>query len=240
MLEIIRLARRRHRSPGDYRAMQKYIAERAVAEIEARGIDLGGCDILETAAGSGGYSGVLNRKAKTFLANDMGANPYFEQNDIPFMPFDLASRFPLESDSFDLIFSSSLIEHVSDPAQYLQECRRVLRPDGTLYLSFPPFYSLAMVGAHGFQPFHFLGERACLAIVNRLRGTNARSYATSWPDYGLYPLTINGVAGMLKANGYRVTDSFTRMFPVNTARLPGFLKDLATWHVCYLARPDQA
>lgn len=240
MLEIIRLARRRHRSPDDYRAMQEYIAERAVAEIEARGIDLRGCDVLETAAGTGGYSRVLNRKAKTFLANDMRADPFFDQNDIPFLPFDLASRFPLEQDSFDLIFSSSLIEHVRDPAQYLQECRRVLRPDGTLYLSFPPFYSLAMVGAHGFQPFHFLGEKACLAIHNRLHGTEAQSYATSRPDYGLYPLTIDGVAGMLEAAGYEVIDTFTRMFPVNTAKLPGFLKDLATWHVCYLATPGQA
>lgn len=44
-------------------------------------------------------------------------------------------RVPLASDSFDVVFSTQVLEHVDDPALYLQECRRVLKPGGRLVLS---------------------------------------------------------------------------------------------------------
>lgn len=238
MFEIIKLARRRHQSPEDYRKMQTHIAERAVAEIESRGIDLGCCDVLETAAGRGGYSRILAPKAKSFLATDFEVDPFFEKNGIPFNAFDLTRPFPLPSDSYDFVYSSSVIEHLADPKSYIGECARVLRPDGVLYLSFPPFYSLAMIGGHGYQPFHFFGERIAIKMFNWRYGANQTSYATTWGHFGLYPLTIAAVETLINGNGFRVFDSYTRLFPVNTAKLPGILKDFATWHVCFLARPN--
>lgn len=237
MYEIFKLARRRNRSPDDYRKMQTYIAERAVAEIEARGIDLGCCDMLETAAGHGGYSTVLAPRAKTFLANDAYEDPFFGENGIPFRRFNLMEPFPLPAQSYDLIYSSSIIEHLACPEPYLKECRRVLRPNGVLYLSFPPFYSLAMIGGHGYQPFHFLGERIAVAMHNRRYGSKMKSYATTWGEFGLHPLTISAVKKLISDNGFQIFDTYTRLCPINTAKLPGFLKDLATWHVCFLARP---
>ena len=53
---------------------------------------------------------------------------------------------PFADRSFDLVLSHAVIEHVSDAALYLRECRRVLRPDGRLYLSTAPYLSFA--GAH--------------------------------------------------------------------------------------------
>jgi hypothetical protein len=31
-------------------------------------------------------------------------------------------------------------------------------------------------------------------------------------------------------------DQYTKLWSLNMARLPGVLKDLLTWHVCFLAR----
>lgn len=236
MFEIVRLARNRSRSRDNYRAMQEYIASRAIDELEERGVDLADCKVLELAAGFGGYSIVLNRKAKCFLANDLSHDRFFEENGIPFLQFDVMKEFPLETESFDLIFCSSLIEHLPDPNPFLRECRRVLRPQGMLYLSFPPFYSLAMIGGHGFQPFHFLGEGLALRMHNWTRNAKVESYATVWGNWGLYPLTIGKVTGLIARNGFQIFDIYSRMSPINTARLPWILKDLATWHVCYLAR----
>lgn len=42
---------------------------------------------------------------------------------------------PLPDDSFDAVLSSQVLEHVEEPALYLSECARVLRPGGTLVLS---------------------------------------------------------------------------------------------------------
>lgn len=44
-------------------------------------------------------------------------------------------RLPLEDDSFDVVLSTQVLEHVEDPALYLAECERVLRPGGQLLLS---------------------------------------------------------------------------------------------------------
>jgi SAM-dependent methyltransferase len=42
---------------------------------------------------------------------------------------------PCEDESFDAVLSTQVLEHVADPALYLSECHRVLRPDGRLLLS---------------------------------------------------------------------------------------------------------
>ena len=237
MFPILKLARNRLRSEDDYRAMQAYIANRALDELEHRGIEIATCDVLELAAGLGGYSTVLNRRARSFLANDMTEKTFFEDHGIPFHAFDVTEPFPLPSESFDLIYCSSLIEHVAEPAKLLRECRRVLRSDGTLYLSFPPFYSLALVGGHGFKPYHLLGESMALRAYNRRHGTDLESYAEVGNNLALYPLRIGEVSRLITEAGFEISQTFTRMSLVNTAKWPWFLKDLATWHVCYLARP---
>lgn len=43
--------------------------------------------------------------------------------------------------SFDLVISLNTLEHVSNPAKYLQECYRVLRPGGFGYFSWYPLWS---------------------------------------------------------------------------------------------------
>jgi SAM-dependent methyltransferase len=50
---------------------------------------------------------------------------------------------PLGDATADAVFSSQVLEHVADPALYLRECRRVLRPGGHLLLS-----------THGIMVYH--------------------------------------------------------------------------------------
>jgi SAM-dependent methyltransferase len=42
---------------------------------------------------------------------------------------------PLDDESFDVVLSTQVLEHVADPATYLAECFRVLRPGGRMLLS---------------------------------------------------------------------------------------------------------
>lgn len=46
-------------------------------------------------------------------------------------------RIPLESDGFDLILSDYVFEHVEDPALFLSEAARVLKPGGSLMFRTP-------------------------------------------------------------------------------------------------------
>lgn len=51
---------------------------------------------------------------------------------------DLGSRF---ESSADIVLLLDVIEHVEDPAALLSRIRRLIRPGGRLFVSFPPFYS---------------------------------------------------------------------------------------------------
>ncbi|HEY1523454.1 MAG TPA: class I SAM-dependent methyltransferase [Solirubrobacteraceae bacterium] len=50
---------------------------------------------------------------------------------------------PVADESVDVVLSTQVLEHVADPALYLSECRRVLRPRGRMLLS-----------THGFMVYH--------------------------------------------------------------------------------------
>jgi SAM-dependent methyltransferase len=47
---------------------------------------------------------------------------------------------PFADNSFDLVTSYDVFEHVENLADVLAECRRVLKPGGALYAVFPPFH----------------------------------------------------------------------------------------------------
>ncbi len=56
----------------------------------------------------------------------------FDTSDGRHLPFD--DRF------FDVIIMNDTFEHLSDAAQVLEECARILRVSGRLYINFPPYH----------------------------------------------------------------------------------------------------
>jgi len=55
---------------------------------------------------------------------------------------DLENKLPLGNDSYDVIFSCSVFEHVFNIRQLFEECHRVLRPGGKLIIIVPHFAGL--------------------------------------------------------------------------------------------------
>lgn len=51
---------------------------------------------------------------------------------------------PYADAAFDLVVSMDVIEHVADPAPWLREAFRVLRPSGTLFLTTPNYSSWSL------------------------------------------------------------------------------------------------
>jgi SAM-dependent methyltransferase len=67
---------------------------------------------------------------------------------------DCNGRLPFETDSFDLVWCSEVIEHLVNPVASLMELRRVTRPGGELILTTPNSYMLLfrLIAAVGLTP----------------------------------------------------------------------------------------
>jgi SAM-dependent methyltransferase len=220
---LLRLACKRSHSYSDYQEFQIYQASLVLNYLRVHGICVKNTMVLDLGCGHGGYSYVLSRAGAHVISLDLRrpktALPAFTQGD--------ATKLPFADRSFSLVFCASLIEHVADPARLLAEVRRVLAPEGYVYLSFPPFYS--PVGGHQFKPYHLLGERLAL----RLSRYKANGFATCFGDWGLYPLSIRRAQRLIKEAGLEVVHISTRFFPINFARLP-WLGEFLTWHVQFI------
>ncbi|MGG1249724.1 class I SAM-dependent methyltransferase [Brevibacillus agri] len=64
---------------------------------------------------------------------------------VSFMTGD-AARTDFADNTFDTIIMNDAMEHVGEPEKTLEECFRILKPGGHLYINFPPYYH--PYGAH--------------------------------------------------------------------------------------------
>lgn len=69
------------------------------------------------------------------------ANDVLDELRVPVHPFvqGVGESIPFPDNSFDLIYSFNVFEHVADPSRVLAEALRVLKPGGHLYFSFPSY-----------------------------------------------------------------------------------------------------
>ncbi len=56
-----------------------------------------------------------------------------------FVAFRSPEVFPVEDEKFDLVFCVFVMEHVTRPAVFLDECKRILKPGGKLFILCPDF-----------------------------------------------------------------------------------------------------
>jgi SAM-dependent methyltransferase len=68
------------------------------------------------------------------IAERLGAKPTFEFGDI-------TQRTSLPDASFDLVYSVSVLEHISDVSKAFREMRRLLRPGGLMVHCWNPYFS---------------------------------------------------------------------------------------------------
>jgi len=155
-----------------------------------------------------------------------------------------ALSLPFADATFDLVFCSSLIEHVPDPHRLLGEIRRVLADGGWCYLSFPPFYSPR--GGHQFAPYHLLGERFATWAYRRFNAkkiaewqrevlSDGETYDRAFKGFGLRKVTIKSAKKWIAESGLEIVSVSTRLSDVNPASWP-VIGEFLTWHAEFLLR----
>ena len=73
---------------------------------------------------------------------------------------DANKKFPLEDNSYDVVISRETIEHLYEDVDFLNECYRVLKKDGTLIITTPNLTSLKnrILMLFGFNPRYAIAD----------------------------------------------------------------------------------
>jgi SAM-dependent methyltransferase len=109
------------RSTGDGRVLDFGCgAGEVVRLLRSEGIECYGADVFYEGAGDRGDP-LVSPMVENGFVREIGPD----------------GRLPFEDDSFDLIVSDQVFEHVEDLEAVLDELDRVLRPDGRMYHHFP-------------------------------------------------------------------------------------------------------
>lgn len=79
------------------------------------------------------------------------------KKDIKCVCADANYKFPYDDESFDIIVSNQVMEHVTNTDNFLKEVRRILKPSGYAIISTPNISSIHNLGMLilGKQPFSF-------------------------------------------------------------------------------------
>jgi SAM-dependent methyltransferase len=88
-----------------------------------------GARILEIGAGTGQQARELARRGFAVEAIEIPSSGYRAARTYPITDYD-GRHIPFADASFDIVFSSNVLEHVADLTALNREIRRVLKPDG--------------------------------------------------------------------------------------------------------------
>lgn len=145
---------------------------------------------------------LLRRATAAGVAGDLPAHLTFLQSQ--------SEHLPADDGSFDIVYTWSAFEHVTNPMALLCEVRRVLAPHGALFLQLWPFY-FSPRGSHLWEWFpedfhHLLSSEE--KITERMR-SSAR-HPPAWTEYmageftNLNRVTVDDLGEALVAAGLTV------------------------------------
>lgn len=110
-----------------------YLAELRRRELglalAASGVDVSGLSVLEIGSGNGAQLVALRARGASATGVDLASSVYSGQRLADIIDYD-GETLPFADRSFDVVFSSHVLEHVGDLPRLSGEMRRVLRPGG--------------------------------------------------------------------------------------------------------------
>lgn len=85
--------------------------------------------VLEIGAGAGWQAKYLANRGYIVSAIDLPSSNYLEKRIWPVIDYD-GSKIPFDDNTFDVIFSSNVLEHIPNIYAFQEEIHRVLKQDG--------------------------------------------------------------------------------------------------------------
>ena len=210
-----------------------FLADDTIALIE-RYQPLTGMRVVDVGGGSGYFAEAFRRAEATSAFIEPEWDEMTEVGrKLGFGIVGDGCHLPLADGSFDVSFSSNVVEHVKDPWLFLDELVRVVRPGGLVFMAFTNW--LSPFGGHETSPWHYVGgEWAARRYEQKLGYPPKNRFGES-----LYKLSIAEVLRWARHYpGARLVDTFPRYYPYWTKPLvlvPG-IREIATWNLVVVLR----
>lgn len=136
-------------------------------------------DVMDFGCGPGFGTDILAKTAKSVIGVDIrrkalnyARNTYINPN-LSFIKVNTSFPLPFADNSFDVIISSHVIEHIPDVKGNLEEIKRILKPNGKLILSTPNRKHRLLPFQKPFNPYHFR-EYSFRSLKRDLKGVFAK------------------------------------------------------------------
>ena len=158
--------------------------------------------LLDYGCGAKPYEIIITTYIKNYIGVDIGNNPKADYLIEP------GQKLPFNDKYFDIVLSSQVLEHVEESNQYLNECNRVLKNNGLLFLSthgtwqyhttidvqrWTSYGLRKLIGSYNFEIIDFVPILGQLALTSQLRLTYYNSVANYFGAIGrciVLPISI--------------------------------------------------
>ena len=196
---------------------------------------LQGALLLDVGGGPGFFAEAFERRGATYVALDADAGEMRLHGREPGPRTVLGSgtALPFADGSFDVVYSSNVLEHVADPWTMADEMVRVTRAGGTVICSYTLWWG--PWGGHETAPWHLLGgDFAARRYQRKHHRPPKNAYGSS-----LFPVTAAaGVQWAHERADAQVIAVAPRYLPRSLAwisRVPG-LREVASWNLVIVLR----
>ena len=140
---------------------------------------------------------------------------------------------PFADGSFDVTYSSNVLEHVPDPWRMADEMVRVTKPGGLVFISYTLWWG--PWGGHETAPWHYLGGHRAARRYARTHGHPPKNVFGE----SLFPVTAAaGIAWSRRREGVEVLAVMPRYLPRWSwwiLKVPG-LREVLTWNLAIVLR----
>ncbi len=148
----------------------------------------------------------------------------------------LNEKFPMPDDSIDVLIANQVIEHLFDLDSFVQEIKRVLKPDGYCIIctenlaSWHNIFSLLL----GYQPFSLTNISSVTTIGNpmALHSGEKSALPLSWMHNKA--LAYNALSGLFSVHGFKVDKALGAGYYPFPPPISRFLSRLDKRHTAFI------
>lgn len=201
-------------------------------------VGLKGATLLDVGGGPGYFADAFTTAGARYIALDADAGELRLHGRTPGPRTVLGSgmALPFHTGALDIAYSSNVLEHVDRPWTMADEMVRVVRPGGTVLLSYTLWYG--PWGGHETSPWHLLGGRRAADRYERRLGRRPKN------DFGVTMFPVTAAAGLRWARqhpGVELVAAVPRYLPrwcAPVVRVP-VVREALTWNLLLVLRVAQ-